>query len=64
MKMRYYSQENRINREQVEQYAKDNQLSMMHAKELLQNKSGYSLQYWDGHLEQWINVPYVTEYRE
>jgi hypothetical protein len=63
MKLRYYSQENKISREEVELFAATNQLSMMDAKQRLQNKSGYCLQYWDGHLEQWFNVPYVTEYR-
>ena len=63
MKLRYYSQESRISADEVKLFAATNQLSLMDAKKRLENKSGYSLQYWDGHLEQWVNVPYVTEYR-
>jgi len=36
----------------------------MEAKRLLEAKSATVLQYWDGHAEQWITVPYVTEFRE
>jgi hypothetical protein len=64
MKLRYHTVQTKIDAEMVRAYALDNQLPTMEAKRLLENKSATVLQYWDGHAEQWITVPYVTEYRE
>ena len=64
MKLRYFTIQNKVDSVKVREYALENQLNMMEAKRLLENKSSTSLQYWDGHLMQWITVPYVTEYRE
>ena len=63
MKLRYYTRMNRITSEVVRAYAHENQLTMMHAKKLLEEQSTTQLQYWDGHLEEWVNVPFVTEFR-
>jgi hypothetical protein len=64
MKLRYFTMQNRVTAESVKEYARANDLSLMDAKRRLENQSSTSLQYWDGHLMQWITVPYVTEYRE
>jgi hypothetical protein len=64
MKLRYHTVQTKIDAEMVRAYANDNQLPTMEAKRLLENKSATILQYWDGHAEQWITVPYVTEFRE
>jgi hypothetical protein len=64
MKLRYFTIQNKINAEVVRAYAHENQLPTMEAKRLLEEKSATVLQYWDGHAEQWITVPYVTEFRE
>jgi hypothetical protein len=64
MKLRYFTIQNRVTAESVKEYARANDLSLMDAKRRLENTSSTSLQYWDGHLMQWITVPYVTEYRE
>jgi hypothetical protein len=48
----------------VREYAKANDLGLMDAKKRLEDKTATILQYWDGHKEEWINVPYVTEYRD
>lgn len=54
---------NRVTSSSVRAYATENQLTMMHAKKLLEDQSTTRLQYWDGHLEEWVDVPYVTEFR-
>ena len=64
MKLRYHTVQTKIDAEMVRAYAHDNQLPTMEAKRLLENKSATVLQYWDGYAEQWITVPYVTEFRE
>jgi hypothetical protein len=64
MKLRYHTVQTKIDAEMVRAYALDNQLPTMEAKRLLENKSATILQYWDSHAEQWITVPYVTEFRE
>jgi hypothetical protein len=64
MKLRYLTIQNRIDSESVREYAKANDLGLMDAKKRLEAKSATILQYWDGHKEEWINVPYVTEYRD
>jgi hypothetical protein len=64
VKLRYFTIQNRVTAESVKEYARANDLSLMDAKRRLENTSSTSLQYWDGHLMQWITVPYVTEYRE
>jgi len=63
MKLRYHTLQNPVNAEEVRLFAHTNQLSMMEAKKRLEDKTPTVLQYWDGHAEEWINVPYVTEYR-
>jgi hypothetical protein len=63
MKLRYHTLQNPINAAEVQLFAHTNQLSMMEAKKRLEDKTATVLQYWDGHAEEWINVPYVTEYR-
>ena len=64
VKLRYFTIQNKVDSVKVREYALENQLNMMEAKRLLENKSSTNLQYWDGHLMQWVTVPYVTEYRE
>jgi len=64
VKLRYFTIQNKVDSVKVREYALENQLNMMEAKRLLENKSSTNLQYWDGHAEQWVTVPYVTEYRE
>jgi hypothetical protein len=64
MKLRYFTIQNRVTAESVKEYARANDLSLMDAKKRLENQSSTNLQYWDGHAEQWVTVPYVTEYRE
>ena len=63
MKLRYHTVKNKIDASTVRQYALENQLPTMEAKRIMENQSSTVLQYWDGHAEQWITVPYVTEYR-
>lgn len=64
MKLRYLTIQNRIDSVTVKEYAKANDLGLMDAKKRLEDKTATILQYWDGHLMQWINVPHVTEYRD
>jgi len=64
MKLRYFTIQNNVTSESVRQFAKDNECGMMEAKKRLEDKTSTVLQYWDGHAEQWITVPYVTEFRE
>jgi hypothetical protein len=64
VKLRYFTMQNRVTAESVKEYARANDLSLMDAKRRLENKSSTNLQYWDGHLMEWVTVPYVTEYRE
>lgn len=64
MKLRYFTIQNNVTSESVRQFAKDNECGMMEAKKRLEDKTSTVLQYWDGHVQEWINVPYVTEFRE
>ena len=63
MKLRYHTIQSKVNAEEVRLFAHTNQLTLMDAKKRLEDKTTTILQYWDGHLEEWVNVPYVTEYR-
>ena len=63
MKLRYHTIQSKVNAEEVQLFAHTNQLTLMDAKKRLEDKTPTILQYWDGHLEEWVNVPYVTEYR-
>lgn len=62
-KFRYYTIKTHVTAEQVKRYATMNQLSLMQAKRLLEKETATILQYWDGQTMEWIDVPYVTEYR-
>ena len=64
MKLRYHTIKNHVDAETVSAYAYDNQLPMMQAKKMLEAETSTKLQYWDGHLSEWIDVPFVTEYRD
>lgn len=63
MKLRYHTIQSKVNAEEVKLFAHTNQLTLMDAKRRLEDKTTTVLQYWDGHAEEWVNVPYVTEYR-
>lgn len=63
MKLRYHTIQSKVNAEEVKLFAHTNQLTLMDAKKRLEDKTTTMLQYWDGHAEEWVNVPYVVEYR-
>jgi hypothetical protein len=64
MKLRYFTIQNRVTSETVREFAYENTCGMMEAKRRLEDKTSTVLQYWDGQLMEWVNVPYVTEFRE
>jgi hypothetical protein len=63
MKLRYHTVQNNVDNQVIRQFVADNQVTMEQAKRMLYDKSPTVLQYWDGHAEEWVTVPYVTEYR-
>lgn len=66
IQLRWLTVETHVTGEQVRAYAQENQLSMMDAKERLQDRMGPVLQYRKvGPYDRavWYDVPHVKEYR-
>ena len=61
IQLRWLTVETHVTGEQVRAYAHENQLALMHAKDLLQNRVGPILQYHSDGV--WYDVPHVREYR-
>lgn len=63
MKLRYLTTQIKVEPHEWKQYSIDNQVSQLEAKRILEARSPTMLQYWDGHKEEWITVPFIVEYR-
>jgi hypothetical protein len=64
--LRWLTVETHITADEVRAYARENQLTGLHAKEMLQNKVGPILQYSTYHPgigHTWHSIEHVTEYR-
>lgn len=65
MRLRWLTLQNKIDSQVVRQFAADNQLNLMQAKKMLEDKCGPVLQYCPpgGTNLDWTTIPHVTEYR-
>lgn len=64
MKLRYLTTMNKVTAQEIEAYATEHNMPKLMVKQLLENRVGPVLEYYDEDYSTWFEVAHVTEFVE